>query len=222
MRIASGTLQAQLGSSRRRRPPIASRTAAVLRDVGLVAAADLEVDDAVPGRGQVARVLHQLLGRVALDEAEVVDLVADRAAEEPVHRLAGGLADDVPERHLEPGEDEVRVPRRMVEAPEMTCLVAEPRDVVDGLADEQRLDRAQRRDGALGGERRRRLADPGDARVGLDLDEHDRRPVVDAAGPVVRLLEGEEQRREPQAGDPDVRSVTAACPARWPRAPARG
>ena len=72
----------------------------------------------------------------------------------------------------------------------------QPRDVVDRLADEERLDGAQRRDGALGGERRRRLADAGDAGVGLHLDEHDRAAVVHAAGPVIRLLEGEEERRE--------------------------
>ena len=109
-------------------------------DVRLVAAADLQVDDAVPGLGEVAGVLHQLLGRVALDEPEVVDFVADGAAEEPVHRLAGGLADRVPQRHLEPGQHEVREPRHVVEAPEVARFMHQPPHVVDGLAEEQGLD----------------------------------------------------------------------------------
>ena len=164
--------------------------------VGLVAAADLEVDDAVARRGKLAGVLHQLVRGVALDEAEVVDLVADGAAEEPVHRLAGGLADRVPERHLDAGQHEVGVPRQVVEAAEVARLVHQPRHVVDGLSDEERLDAAERRDGPLGGERRDRLADAGDAGVGLDLDEHHRRAVVHASGPVVRLLERQEERRQ--------------------------
>ena len=171
--------------------------------VGLVAAADLEVDDAVTRRGKLAGVLHQLVRRVALYEPEVVDLVAHGAAEEPVDRLAGGLADRVPERHVDAGEHEIRVPWQVIEAAEVPRLVRQPRHIVDRLAHEQRLDAAERRDGALGGERRHRFADAGDAGVGLDLDEDDRRAVVDATGPVIRLLEGQEERGEPDAGDED-------------------
>ena len=76
--------------------------------VGGLAAAHLQVDDAVARRGKVAGVFGQLLGGVSLDEAEVVDLVAHGAAEQPVDRPAGGLAEDVPQRHLQAGEDEVR------------------------------------------------------------------------------------------------------------------
>ena len=85
----------------------------------------------------------------------------------------------------------------------------QPRHVVDRLAHEERLDAAQRRDGALGGERRDRLADAGDAGVRLDLDEDHRRAVIDAAGPVVRLLERQEERRQAEPGDEDAATVRA-------------
>ncbi len=75
--------------------------------VGGFTAPDLQVDDAVPRLGKVARIFGEFFRGVALDEAEVVDLLAHRAAEEPVHRPAGSLAEDVPERHLEAGQNEV-------------------------------------------------------------------------------------------------------------------
>jgi hypothetical protein len=60
--------------------------------VGGFAASDLQIDDTIARGREVAGIFCELLRGVALDEAEVVDLLADRAAKKPVHRLARGLA----------------------------------------------------------------------------------------------------------------------------------
>ena len=159
--------------------------------VGRFTAADLEVDDRVLGGRQDGGVRGQLVGGVALHEAEVVDLVAHPAAEEPVNRPAGGLAEDVPERHLEAGQGEVGKPGCVVEAAQEARLGAEPLDVADGLANEQRRHGLEGGHGALGRHRCGGFAHADQALVGGDLHEDDRGAVVDTAGPVIRLLDGQ-------------------------------
>ena len=71
------------------------------RVVALHAAADLEVDDAVALAGELPRVRGERLGVVALEEAEVVELVVDGAAEERARRDAERAAERVPAGDLD-------------------------------------------------------------------------------------------------------------------------
>ena len=97
--------QASFGSMRSSRPgPDRAPDGGDARVVALDAAADLEVDDLVPLVGQIARVGRERVGVVALQEAEVVDLLVHAAAEERPRRHAERAAERVPARDLDPGE----------------------------------------------------------------------------------------------------------------------
>ena len=102
-RRQSAASHASFGSTRSSRSgPIASRTA---RDTRLVvasdAASDLQIDHVVVG--QRARVRCERLRVVALQEAEVVELVVHPAAEERARGTPVRAPERVPARRLHPG-----------------------------------------------------------------------------------------------------------------------
>src|SRR5262245_1651426 len=69
-------------------------------------AADLQVEDAVTVGGEPRGVPGERLRIVALEEAEVVELVVDGTAEEGARGDAERPAKRIPARDLDPGEDE--------------------------------------------------------------------------------------------------------------------
>ena len=169
-------------------------------NIELVAAADLDVEDLEARIDEFLGMGCQLIGRVALDEAEILDLVAHRAAEQLVQRQVRRLADGVPQRQLDAGQGLREIARRTAGAAGVEAvLVVVPDDpiaIIDRLADESGdrvlQDRQYRGDDRA----RRRLADADDALVGFDLDQDDRRTVGDALRPVIGLLERAKQRRQ--------------------------
>jgi hypothetical protein len=76
-----------------------------VRDVQRLAAADLEVDDLESLAGELAGMVADLVRPVALDKAEIGDLVAHRPAQQPMHRLTQRLAEGVPQGDLDPRQD---------------------------------------------------------------------------------------------------------------------
>ena len=81
-----------------------------------LAETELEVEHRRAERHRALRVGDELLDRAALQEVEVADRLAVRAAEEVVHGASRLLPHQVPHRHLEPGEQLVRE-ARVVRAP---------------------------------------------------------------------------------------------------------
>ena len=69
-----------------------------------------------------------LLRPVALDEAEIGDLVAHRPAHQPVHRLAQQLAERVPQGELDAGQDLVGVAPLVGRADAAEMLAVQPLD----------------------------------------------------------------------------------------------
>ena len=184
--------------------------------VQIVAAAHLDVDHLVARVREPAGGLRHLLRRFALREAEVAHLVAHRAAEQRVNGLARGLAHDVPERHLQPGQHLARKARRAAGA-----LQLEQRVV--GLAHEARvLERAAadadlgrtREIGldAFGGRRGDRLAVAGHAVVGADLDQDHAGAQDDTLGKVIGLRVGDPERRRMYFANPHPLSSKAQRP----------
>src|SRR5437879_3116502 len=72
-------------------------------DVGGVVVADLYLDRTVPGAHPLARELRHVLGLAEGHGVAQWDAVPGFAAEQVVDGRVEGFAEDVPERHLDPG-----------------------------------------------------------------------------------------------------------------------
>ena len=128
------------------------------------------------------------LGVVALEEAEVVELVADGAAEERTRRDAQRPAERVPAGDLDPGEDDLRELRPHL--PAALPRSAQDRLHVAGVV----ADDLPRHQLAVRDDRARVLADrlavADDAVVGVHGEEDDVRAELRAARPVELLASG--------------------------------
>ena len=172
-------------------------------DAGVVVArspSDLEVDDAVTLPRQLAGVGREPLGLVALEKAEVVELLLDAAAEERPRRHAERPAERIPARDLEPRDEEVRELGEHLPAALGPHRPQDRLDVAGRTADElAREQLAVRGDGAL--VLADRLSVAGDALVGVDGEEDEVRAHLRPAGPVKLLSERDRERRRVDAGD---------------------
>ena len=140
------------------------------------------------------------LGVVALEEAEVVELVVNGAAEERARRHAERAAERVPAGDLDPGEDDLRELRPHLPAA-FAPDRAQDRLHVAGRA----TDDLARHQLAVRDDRARVLADrlavADDAVVGVDGEEHEVRAELRAAGPVELLRQRDRERRRLDARD---------------------
>ena len=113
-------------------------------------AADLEVDDAVALAREPTRMRRELLRLVSLQEAEVVDLLVHRAAEERPRGDSERAAQRVPAGDLEPGHEHVRELREHLPATLGPDRAQDRLDVARRAAHELARDQlAVGRDGAL-------------------------------------------------------------------------
>ena len=175
-----------------------------------IAPAGLDIQHLEALLGEAARMRGDLGGRVALDESEVLHRVVHRAAEELMERLTRRLAHHVPQGELESCHCLREIARRpagafRIEARQVV-VPNQPVAVIGGLAGERRYRLVQDLQHRSDCRARDRLADPRDPAIRLDLDEDDRSPVIDAARPVIGLLEGAKQRRGGDADDLHVES----------------
>src|SRR5262245_37588786 len=175
------------------------------RLVALRAPADLEVDDAVALARELASVCREAVGVVALQEAEVVELVVDGAPEERPCRHAARAAECVPAGDLDPREDDLG------ELWPHSPAALTPDRAQDRLHVARRVtDDLPRHELAVRGDRARvladRLAEADHAVVGVDGEEHDVRTDLRAPGPVEHLRERDRERRRLDAGDPHGKS----------------
>src|SRR5262249_32880036 len=149
--------------------------------------------------------VSELFRLVALDEAEIPNLVSDGAAQDPVQRLPGGLANGIPECQLDSGHGLGEIAWRAAGAPRIeadTVVVGDgPVAIINRLADKMRDRILDDRVHWLDGRTSDRLADPGGALVSLDLDQDYRRGPIDPLGPVIGLLKLAQQRRSTDLRD---------------------
>ncbi len=141
------------------------------------------------------------LGVVALEEAEVVELVVDGAAEERARRHAERAAERVPAGDLDPGEDDLRELRPHLPAALAPDRAQDRLHVAGRVADDLARHQLAVRD-----DRARVLADrlavADDAVVGVDGEEDEVRADLRAARPVELLRERDRERRRLDARDP--------------------
>lgn len=145
------------------------------------------------GRDEFRRLAGVRLGLVDEQVAHDRHRVAHTPTEQVDHRGAERLALEVEERHLEP-RDRIRGDRLPV-AGVLLHPVDEPRGAERVLADEELRklpvdDRLDRRQG-----RPRRLADPDETLVCVDLDDQPGGGLADAPGPDQGLPEWRAHRR---------------------------
>ncbi len=167
-------------------------------------APDLDVDDAVAVGGERGSVGGEVGGGVALRERHQVDVVTDTAAEERRDGDAEPFAERVPAGDLDSGEHLQRPVRREA-PPALPPELAEHRLDVAGRASDERLGQQPPVGDHCRGVLADRLAVPGDARVGVDCEEHEVRPALRPRAPVERPHERDCERRRGDAGDDHAR-----------------
>jgi hypothetical protein len=125
--------------------------------------------------------LGRALRRDARDRELGGDELAHRPAEQPVDRQAGGLAQNIPQRHLDRRLGERVACQRALDHDRQP--LDRSRVLADQLRRQQRLDEVRRGHLVLAAPDRRGgdLADPDDPGVGVELDQQEQRDRVRAA-----------------------------------------
>ena len=171
------------------------------RDARVVVArtADLHVDHLVVG--ELACMRRERLRIVALEEAEEVEIVVDRPAEEGASRNAERAAERIPARDLDPRHHEARELRRRLPAALGPDRPQDRLDVAGRAADDLPRHQLPVRDGRAG-VLADRLAVAGDALVRVHSEQDEVRSDLRAAGPVELLRERDRERCRLDPRDP--------------------
>src|SRR5262245_38416622 len=173
---------------------------------------DLQIENRETLLDQRLRMVCKLMGLVALNKPEILDLVTGSTAENSMQRLVGRLADRIPQRELDSRHGLREIANRAAGAARIEAGAVIVGDqtvaVVNRPASEVRdriLDNGQDRFDRRACDR---LCDAGNALISLDLDQNDGSAEGNTLCPMVRLLELAKQRSGPDlayfhARDPD-------------------